>query len=75
MKEHLIRLKTVLDERERVWKKVIQEYEHYKRNPPYTPEGNLVAMETHVASLFSAVNDLAVGYKDYIEALEKEVKE
>lgn len=75
MKEHLIRLKTVLEERERVWKKVIQEYEHYKRNPPYTPDGNLVGMEKHVASLFSAVNDLAAGYKDYIEALEKEVKE
>ena len=72
MKENLIRLKTILEERERVWKKVGQEYEHYKRNPPSTPDANVVALERSVASLFSAVSDLVAGYQDYVATLEEE---
>jgi hypothetical protein len=72
MKENLVRLKSVLGERERVWGKVVQDYQHYKRNPPYTPDGNLVALETHVQGLFDTLNDMVGGYKDYIAALEAE---
>lgn len=74
MDENLVRLKTVLDERERVYRKVVQDYEHYKRNPPGTPDGNVVALEGSVHALFSAVTDLMEGYKAYIAALEERLK-
>lgn len=73
MKENLIRLKAILGERERVWKKTMDEYEHYKKNPPGSSDGNIVALETSVASLFSAASDLAQGYQDYITTLEQEI--
>lgn len=71
MDERLIRLKTILEERERVYLKIVQEYERYKRNPPGTPDGNIVALETSVQSLFSSVHDLMEGYTTYIKALEE----
>jgi len=72
MKENLVRLKSILEERERVWGKVVQDYQRYKRNPPYTPDGNLVALETHVQGLFDTLSDMVAGYKAYIAALEAE---
>lgn len=74
MNENLVRLKTVLEERERVWGKVAQDYQHYKRNPPYTPDGNLVALQTHVDTLFEVLSDLVEGYRRYVAALEAELK-
>ncbi|GEM_PF-2787071 len=71
MDETLVRLKTVLEERERLYRKVVQDYEHYKRNPPATPDANIVAMEGSVHSLFGSVSDLMEGYKAYIGALEE----
>lgn len=73
MKENLIRVKAILGERERVWRKVMEDYEHYRKNPPGTPDGNIVALEKSVASLFSAASDLAQGYQEYITALEQEI--
>jgi hypothetical protein len=73
MDEQLVRLKTILDERERVYRKAGMDYEHYKRNPPGTPDGNVVALEGCVQALFSAVTDLTEGYKSYIQALEGRV--
>jgi hypothetical protein len=71
MDETLIKLKTVLEERERVYRKIVQDYEHYKRNPPATPDGNVVALQSSVQSLFNSVSDLMDGYREYISALEK----
>ncbi|MBI2854346.1 MAG: hypothetical protein HYX87_05420 [Chloroflexi bacterium] len=71
MDDQLVKLKTVLEERERVYRKVVQDYEHYKRNPPGTPDGNIVALEGSVHSLFSAVQDLMGGYQAYISVLEE----
>ena len=73
MKENLIRLKATLEERERVWLKAQQDYEHYKRNPPYTPDGNVVALQMSVANLFNSVSELIRGYQEYITALENEL--
>ncbi len=70
MDEKLVKLKTILEERERVYLKTVQEYEHYKRNPPGTPDGNIVALETSIQGLFNDVHDLMDGYKAYIAALE-----
>ncbi|MDP2663318.1 MAG: hypothetical protein Q8R28_21590 [Dehalococcoidia bacterium] len=70
MDENLVRLRTVLEERERVYRKVEQDYENYKRNPPGTPDGNVVALESSVHGLFSSVADLTEGYRAYIAALE-----
>ena len=72
MKEDLIRLKTILEERERVYSKAVQDYENYKRNPPSTPDGNIVALQGNVATLFSSISDLTAGYREYIAALEQE---
>jgi hypothetical protein len=71
MKENLIRLKTIIEERERVYNKAIQDYEHYKRNPPGTPDGNVVALKGNVAALFAATSDLVTGYREYMAALEQ----
>ncbi|MDO8472877.1 MAG: hypothetical protein Q7T05_03580 [Dehalococcoidia bacterium] len=73
MDEKLIRLKSVLEERERVYRKVVQDYEHYKRNPPGTPDGNVVALEGSVQTLFGNVADLMDGYNAYISALEEKL--
>ena len=73
MDEKLVRLKTILEERERVYRKIGQDYEHYKRNPPGTPDGNVVALEGNVQGLFSAVADLMEGYQAYIGALEEQL--
>ncbi len=73
MKESLIRLKTILEERERVYNKAIQDYEHYKRNPPSTPDGNIVALKGNVAALFDTASNLAAGYHEYTAALEQEL--
>jgi hypothetical protein len=54
-------------------KKVAREYEDYKGHPPATPDGNIVALQKSIASLFSAVSDLVAGYEDYIRALEEEL--
>jgi len=73
MKENLIRLKATLEERERVWQKTQQDYEHYKKNPPYTPDGNVVALQMNVANLFNSVSELIMGYQEYISALENDL--
>jgi len=73
MKENLVRLKSILGERDRVWDKAVQDYQRYKRNPPYTPDGNLVALEKQVETLFDTLGDLVAGYKEYIVALEAEL--
>lgn len=73
MKENLLRLKTILEERERVFGKVVKEYENYKKSPPGTMDGAFVAMENSVAALFSSHADLADAYRQYMVALEKEL--
>ena len=72
MKENIVRLKAILEERERMWQKAQQDYEHYKKNPPYTPDGNVVALQMNVANLFNSVSELIKGYQEYIAALENE---
>ncbi|MBI2957988.1 MAG: hypothetical protein HYY32_04005 [Chloroflexi bacterium] len=74
MDDRLVRLKTVLEERERVYRKVVADYERYKRNPPGTPDAYIVALEGSVQSLFSSVADLTEGYRAYIGALEEKSK-
>lgn len=73
MDEKLISLKSVLGERERVYHKALQDYEHYKRNPPGTPDGNVVALEGNVQALFGNVADLMEGFHAYITALEEKL--
>ncbi|MFC2009496.1 hypothetical protein ACFLT3_01055 [Chloroflexota bacterium] len=73
MKENLIRLKATLEERERVWQKAQQDYEHYKKNPPYTPDGNVVALQMNVDNLFNSVSELIKGYQEYISALDNDL--
>jgi len=73
MKENLLRLKTILEERERVFSKVVKEYENNKKNPPGSVDGAFVAMEKSVASLFSSHADLVDAYRQYMAVLEKEL--
>jgi hypothetical protein len=73
MKENLLRLKTILEERERVYNKAVKDYEYYKKNPPGTMDGAIIALERTVAALFSSHTDLTEGYRQYIAALEKEL--
>ena len=73
MKENLLRLKTILEERERVFSKVVKEYELYKKSPPGTMDGAFVAMENNVAALFISHSDLVEAYRQYMSALEKEL--
>lgn len=72
MKENLLRLKTIMEERERVYGKVVKDYDNYKKNPPGSTDGALTALEYTVASLFNSHTDLADSYRQYIAALEKE---
>lgn len=73
MKENLLRLKTILEERERVFNKTVKDYEDNKKNPPGTTDGAIVALEKSVANLFSSHGDLVESYRQYAAALEKEV--
>lgn len=73
MNENIVRLKATLEERERVWQKTQNDYQHYKKNPPYTPDGNVVALEMNVANLFSSASELIKGYQEYLAALENEL--
>ncbi len=72
MKENLLRLKTILEERERVFDKVVKEYQNYKKNPPGSTDSALTALEFTVAALFNSQADLVESYRQYIGALEKE---
>ncbi|MBI4333485.1 MAG: hypothetical protein HY673_19645 [Chloroflexi bacterium] len=72
MKENLLRLKTILEERERVFNKVVKEYENYKKNPPGSTDSAVTALELTVAALFNSHTDLVEGFRAYIGALEKE---
>lgn len=74
MKENLLRLKTILEERERVFNKVVKEYENYKKNPPATTDGAIVALEYSVAGLFGSHTELVEAYRQYIAALESEAR-
>lgn len=75
MSEKLVKLKAILEERERVFNKVMQDHEHLKRNPPGTPDAYVVAMDVSVQTLFSAMSDLRQGYRAYTAALEEQVKQ
>ncbi|MDP2719585.1 MAG: hypothetical protein U1D67_02500 [Dehalococcoidia bacterium] len=72
MKENLLRLKTIMEERERVFNKVAKDYDYNRKNPPPTMDGAIVGMEKSVAALFNSHTELVEAYREYITALEKE---
>lgn len=72
MKENLLRFKTILEERERVFNKVVKDYENYKKNPPGSTDSAITALELTVAALFNSHADLMEAYRGYIALLEKE---